>query len=489
MKFSMKSDKFDVCNMLGIFISLGIFLFGFCVNIRFFFMFGFSLFLVTCIILVSRKSVFGVAFIVSLFTFLCGRFIVNWIAGKESLISGAYITDTGPTDLQLFKTFLAIVISIIFFIIGIRLPVSSDSVRLNRENETKGVLRNQRLRQSVVAVFYTSLVFEIVVSCERAAFLLFSGALYTDYYVYFSRTLPPFVYKIAELNTPAFFSILALKMSKRETKIMMFLYSFDKLIILFSGQRNQFVRAILMCSCYMILRNKIDGGDWLKKREKRLMTACIPIGIIALQAWGIIRDGLEFSFSGLLGEISDFFIDQGSTSVVIYKGFEYRNVFPKDVLYIFSPIVNFFRDNVITRFLFSFPVYAQHTAEYAVFGNNYGATLAYLYLPHLYLSGIGMGTSYLAESFHDFGWIGIALISLLYGLLLVVAERYLISNDKHVFKSAVLLMFVDGILYAPRSETLGFLTYGVNFTTVCFFALIFVLSSFSKTTMFGEDLD
>ncbi|WP_308576491.1 O-antigen polysaccharide polymerase Wzy family protein [uncultured Fusobacterium sp.] len=422
--------------------------------------------------ILKKESYFATAFLISFFTFLLGRIIVNSFTGEKSLIYGSFIYD-GPSDERLFNTLGLLLFSMITFGIGaLCVPKTRFSIKFDKEK------KNRLLEKSCITMFYITIIFSIIVSLERFIFV-YRGGSYVNYYLFFSRILPSFIYKIAELNTPAFFSVLAFLPEKKKIKPIVIFYLFNAFIILLSGQRNSFVRAILFSFCYILLRNKNDKKEhWLSKTQFKLIIFILPIGIMCLQAWGVIRNGTSFNTTGIFEPIISFFRDQGTTSVVVYEGIELQNEFPIGINYTFAPIINFLKNNQITRLFYHFPVYAQQTVDLALYGNNFGATLTYLYKPHNYLIGIGMGSCYISELFHDFGWLGVGVINILYGILLVSTERYLSKTKKLPWLGMILLLFIDEILYSPRSSALDFLTNGINFTVIFYIFITYILTIF-----------
>lgn len=428
------------------------------------------------VLILRKESYFAVAFLISFFTFLMGRILINAITGETSLIKGAFIYDSGPSDKQLLITLTLLFVSVIIFSYSVLLTPKQKINYINFEIREK----NNGLEYACIIIFYITIIFEFVVSIEKFMFTYIGGS-YTGYYISFARKLPPFVYKIAELNLPAFFSVLAFCPPKRDTKPIIFLYLLDGFIVLLAGQRNQLVRAALICFCYVLLRNKWDNDDnWLSKKQLRTIIIALPFLIVALQAWGTMRNGSVFNINGIFNAVGDFFRDQGTTSVVIYEGVELQNSFPVGVNYTFAPIVNFLLNNQITKLFYHTVLYTQQTTELALYGNNFGATLTYLYVPYNYSEGIGMGSSYVIEVFHDFGWLGVSIINILYGFLLVRLERYFSKPIKSPWVGMILLLFADGILYAPRDSALNFLTNALNFTVLLYVILVYVIAAFIK---------
>ncbi len=455
--------------------SLLTFLIGSVTEARHFFMAGFVGVWIASFYFVCRKSYFGACFLISFFTFLCGRLIFNWFNGSASLLAGAYITNT-PRDGDVLPILWMMLISLLSFTFVMQVQGRARLKSNLPELKKTAFAPPETLALACALLFYFSIIMKLLVSGERMIFVLTTG--YTDYYLSFSTKLPYLVGKIAALASPAFFAFLATNPKKNVLTPIMLLYLMDALVLMLAGQRNHIVRAIIICVAYLLLRNKREPeAKWLRRRHMVAFVALVPIGIVGLQAWGTLRNGEAFQISGIWDTISDFFSDQGSTSAVLYHGAAMQEQFPADTNYTFAAIVNFFRNNVITQFLFDFEIYASQTVELALYGNNYGATLAYLAIPNHYLAGITMGTSYIAEVFHDFGWVGLILINFLYAYLLKLLEQKLSARvSGGVWGKMLLLIFVNGIIYAPRNSVFTFLAEGINLTVLLFVILAILLS-------------
>ena len=203
----------------------------------------------------------------------------------------------------------------------------------------------------------------------------------------------------------------------------------------------------------------------------RVALCAVPLLIVTLQVWGAMRNGVAFDFDGFGKSIVNFFQDQGTTSVVVYKGIELGDKLPKQTNYTVAPVVNFLVNNQITKLFYHATTYAQQTTELALYGNNFGAALTYVYIPHNYAIGIGMGSNYIIELFHDFGWIGVIVINIVYGTILKRLDTFFKVRNNSPWKGMILLLFADGIIYAPRDSALSFITNGINFTVILYIFL------------------
>ena len=80
-----------------------------------------------------------------------------------------------------------------------------------------------------------------------------------------------------------------------------------------------------------------------------------------------------------------------------------------------------------------------------------------------------MGSSFIAESYHDMGYIGIMLFSIVYGVILKSANNL---KEGHYVKNAIVLISLYHIIYAPRDSAGAFISSYFNFSFI--FTLIII---------------
>ena len=82
-----------------------------------------------------------------------------------------------------------------------------------------------------------------------------------------------------------------------------------------------------------------------------------------------------------------------------------------------------------------------------------------MYLKEDYLKGRGYGSSYLIENYVDFGYIGVAIFSLILGILLVYMLR---RFGRNTLIDTIVLVSLTTIFFIPRAEATGWLTFIVT---------------------------
>lgn len=89
-----------------------------------------------------------------------------------------------------------------------------------------------------------------------------------------------------------------------------------------------------------------------------------------------------------------------------------------------------------------------------------------------------MGSSYIAEAFHDFGYIGVIIFSFVYGVFL---QKVSSLKKGKTIRNAVIIMATYFILVAPRSNADSFIAEFFNFSFLLTAAIVYFLSRSIKT--------
>ncbi|MEZ0117652.1 UNVERIFIED_ORG: oligosaccharide repeat unit polymerase [Heyndrickxia coagulans] len=330
------------------------------------------------------------------------------------------------------------------------------------------------LNKIVLTLFWLSFPCSLAVIVERVIFVQSSG--YANYYTSFTTSLPEIVIKLDGINVICFFLFLATNPSKKKFKLPALAYILLGILSLGYGQRNPL--ALSFCMLFLIyipLREKfrsVNEERWITKKYKVFCTITLPILILVFSFWKYYRLGLESSNS--IGNlIMDFFNTEGNSSFIIGETIKSLDFFPKERIYTIGPIVDFFTNNFIYKALFGEGAYyAGFTVDAATKGWNFGKTISYLYNSRQYLAGVGTGSCYLAEVYKDFGYIGIPLITLVYMAIINYVQK---SYKKNWVLSAVALLSINKIIYAPRDAALSFVGEFFSFTfIICIIIIIFL---------------
>ena len=120
---------------------------------------------------------------------------------------------------------------------------------------------------------------------------------------------------------------------------------------------------------------------------------------------------------------------------------------------------------------------AGNTVEYAQSGTSLSHSLSYITLGDLYLTGRGVGSSFLAEGFADYGYAGVLLVAVSYGLLVAWIDAFAPGS---VVANAVRLLSIPAIVFAPRGSASGFLADVLSPVTLAVLLGIWVVALLLK---------
>lgn len=315
---------------------------------------------------------------------------------------------------------------------------------------------NKNLQIVSFVMYLISISFTFIVEFEK--FFSTRGQDYAAYYLNYQTSLPGFFLSISALSK----FCLCLFLITNPPKIMAvpILGSFvaSTLPSFAAGQRNHFLSAVLLAVCYYIIRDSVrkkDDKKWLGKFEITAVVICIPFLLAFLSMYESIRLGRSVGEVNIIKSILKLFSSQGVTYDVMGQGLMLKDELPStNYNYTFGPIIEYFRTNSISSFLFGTSSYPAASAELATYGNSLADSLAYIVLGEKYLNGAGLGSAYMLENYIDFGYIGVVLFSLVLGFLLISIVKFYGRNKIISFFALISLM---QIFMLPRSAATGWI--------------------------------
>nr|WP_317282142.1 O-antigen polysaccharide polymerase Wzy family protein [uncultured Sellimonas sp.] len=327
----------------------------------------------------------------------------------------------------------------------------SKNRKKNEANEQMTSYSNIVKRLSKWGYFLCYLPY-IAVLLEKVVYV--GGSGYTGVYLGYNSSFPYIIRLLANMAPMMLFIFLSTLPTKKECKIPLLLYILYLGVSLGSGQRSDFVIGILVIGIYYFFRNTLsnNGEKWITKKEILLVVILGPILLLFLNFYGNIRFGENQSSENA---ILDIFTSQGvSVSVIGYERV-YANSIPDSKLYSIGGIIDFLKYNPVSSSLFHFVEYTGQNAERALNGNSMAHIISYFVLPFNYNLGRGLGSCYLAELFHDFGYIGVILGNILYGIVIKSCSNF---NKYKIWGRYICFVMISAILLAPRSTTDGFIS-------------------------------
>lgn len=416
-------------------------------------------------------------FLAFLFTFLMGGFLLN--IGSE-----AYFTLFSAETYRhiAYCLFISMFFSSIIYDYVYSHKREEESISIEQDNS-----RAQSIKKSALLVFYVFSIFTIAVNAEKALFVRSSS--YLAYYTDYATRLPSIFTNLSAISEFAFFVFMATMPRKKECTVPVIWFILIGATSLGFGQRNGFVINLVFVIIYYTIRHKMGGEKWISKRMVIISIIAIPLFISALYSFNYLRSNRDISVSGIGKQAVAFFDEQSSSARVIGYGYEYKDAIKENgVNYSLSQLSNVITQNSIVRRILGLKTYSGHTVENALYGTQFSKAVTYKVMPYNYLAGIGMGTSYIAEAYHDFGYVGLCLVNMLYGLLIALFQRKkftIASNMSHPYLTAVMFMGMTNILYAPRSIVFGVISLTMNITTLVAVILIQLLSHVKMRRVMG----
>ena len=419
-----------------------------------------SVFMIWVCIVVSsfKREKFSIlAFLITFFTFLLGRLLVRAFDPTTSLSYSKHET--------IIHVLISLYEALAFFYLGtliagkIKIKISRSNNYSHRDIRNKNIddANNLRIRIASKRLYLITCIFPIVINLEKIIYVFFIGG-YTSYFVSFHSAFPYFFNIIADVNNYLFYFFLATLPNPREHNNIFIIRLFIGLTGMLYGQRNQVVMAVILVWIYIVLYENLTNTPYgiIKKRFYILTILLVPFILMFFEFFMAYRSNEAYSFINIGQSIKHMLSSLGGSVNVIGYGYELQESFPAGKLYSFGGVIDFFTQNVLVRSLLGTKVYQQNTIDMALHGNSYAQTITYLgWGRAVYLSGRGMGSSYIAEAYQDFGHFGISFFSAIFGMLLTKVNH--LYRGRWIYNTIILISLYQ-ILYSPRDSAGGFIS-------------------------------
>lgn len=399
-------------------------------------------------------------FQISLFTFLMSRPAIGLFSGED------WQAQTLQSSEGIWFALKIISMTEIALFAGKKLFELAEYAKKKKQiPQTAGTKEiNENFRECLQLVsmiaFYVFMVFYLVKEFEPL--LVIGTENYLQYYSNFESSLPGFVHTFASFMKYSFALFLATLPGKRKAFFPLALYVVSTLPSLMIGVRNPFILSVLFCLIYYVIRDRIgDVKKWIGKVEKALICIGIPVGLVFMGVYASIRLGAS-NVSGMGNPfqiIARFFYGQGVSFNVLSIGYGYKEGLKiiKPVSYTFGGFIDYIYRGTIGQKVFGTEPLTSYNSEFnALNSNNLSHALSKMYLKEEYLEGRGVGSSYLLETYIDFGYIGIIVFSVILGAVLVFLVK---GIGKNALLNTIMLVSMMNVLFVPRAEATGWLTF------------------------------
>lgn len=390
---------------------------------------------------------------ITIFTFLISRPFIEmlrgnkWWESRQLASEGIYFS----INLILISLFALYVGAVIGEYVLKAEPISKD------KKDGKKVFQENLQVVSMVA-YYITMCFFLVQEGEKLVFM--QGKTYVEFYSEFQSQLPGIVISIAALMKYSLCIYLATFPNKKRTFVALAFFEISAIPQLIIGMRNPIMLNSLFILLYYFLRDILgDKKKWIGKIERILLMIGIPFSFIFMSVYAYIRSGMKIAQTNIFRLFIDFFYGQGVTFDVLGIAYGYRYSLRAREWrnYTFGGIIDYIIHGRIGQMLWGTEALPSiNCVENGTLSNNLGHNFAYMYLKEDYLKGRGYGSSYLIENYVDFGYIGVAIFSLILGILLVYMLR---RFGRNTLVDTIVLVSLTTIFFIPRAEATGWLTF------------------------------
>ncbi len=314
------------------------------------------------------------------------------------------------------------------------------------------------LRIISLMLYFLSIFCFIVTEFEKLVYM--RGKAYEELYTSFKTSLPYVITTIGSMNKYFLCIFLASMPKKKLAFVPLVLYVVSEVPSLIIGLRNPIVLNAIFAFLYYFIRDALENQrKWLGIVERVAIIAFAPIAILLLGAYNYIRAGQKVVQGGAFELFVDFLYKQGVSFDVLCIG---HNSIPKIkytgfVNYTFGGFIDYFTHNNLAQILFGArSLGTGNNINMALYSNNFSHRMSYVSRGQEYLDGNGWGSSYLLETYADFGYVGIILFSVLLGLLFAYM-MVIISRGNFCF--SIVLIILTSIYFCPRDEALGWINF------------------------------
>lgn len=366
---------------------------------------------------------------------------------------------------------VSLFLTLVFLLVG---SIVMETILKNKKNKDVKIqnISNRKcdnefiyyLQIVALLMFYISIACLLISGAEKLLFM--RGREYEEYYVEFESKLP-YLFNTFSSMTPYFLCIFLSTMPKKRLAVFpLFLYVFSAVPYLIIGMRNPIVLNIIFVVVYYFIRDIIKSKDeskWLGHFEKIAIVLFVPVAIIFLGALNYIRAGSKFSSMSYMDLIIDFLYKQGVSFDVLCIGY---STIPKIVYtgfknYTFGSFIDYFTHGKIAQVLFgALSLGRGNNINAALYSNSFAHRMSFASRGQEYLQGHGWGSSYILETYVDFGYIGIIIFSIIIGMLLSLIIPAIKKNNWLL--TTIMLMILTNIFFLPRDSATTFLYFIVT---------------------------
>lgn len=380
------------------------------------------------------ENIFYLFFLITFFTFMMSAQIAHDYFGSEM----KYVSR--PEDFSFLN--FCIFLSLVFLAVGHMFGKYASRRHAVRRETWSLAKRKKEYGFVSKYIFYAFSIPWYIVLIEQC--IVVQTSKYVDLYT-FESTLPGIVIQLSEACPIAFCLFLATFPTKREARLPMAIVMLYAGISLLNGRRLFFVTYLFLLVVYMSVRTFQKGAAevWITRRQIYILLALIPVLIVFLYSYKYIRYDRDIEAQSFKDAFIGFFAQQGFSANLIVTARQYAEQLTDDIYSLYGTI-RFLRINVFSRYVLGLNYmgyYFGNRTDQALLSGSFSRMMSFVLIPGSYSRGYGVGSCYIAELYHDFGYAGICLGNLIYGY---VIGRFLRLNETTTFGNvAALMMFLQ----------------------------------------------
>ena len=216
-------------------------------------------------------------------------------------------------------------------------------------------------------------------------------------------------------------------------------------------RRALFATSILFAVWYLFQYNKIE------KVDLKLILKMFGLLITFIALFYFVEEirtigGMGDSKNGIFSIIKKLMISTGGSDSVIANTIQKADKFPKNgFIYLLNPFVSNPVGNIFKILVTGISSGSDGQGmEYLLHNDDFSHWISFLTEESLYLSGHGMGSSYIAEIYLAMGIAGVILFASILARFIFFLKQ-LDLEQKNIFENIFIMFFVQQIFTLPRN--------------------------------------
>lgn len=276
---------------------------------------------------------------------------------------------------------------------------------------------------------------------------------------------------VGRMSFSAYFIYLATLPRRRHIFLPTLLFLAGSVIELFQGLRNPIALNLLIVVVYFMMRSKPVR---FPKKMIVAMAIIVPILIFLFIRIGDSRGTEKLTITdSFMNSLIRFFYNQGVSARTIGNVQYYQELLPYK-FYSFGELIDFAKFDVLGIFTGAVRPTGQ-SLSVVMETHQLSHVLSFIQSPFDYLNlGLGTGSSFIAELYADFRYLGVILGSVFYGFLMALLVR--VFYGKSIIARMVMLMVTRDFLFTPRASFSNIVSSFTEKTQLIAILGIFVLS-------------